>query len=142
MCTTRPKTTLNFFGISASKTRIGQDVDCLDQQQRVACTDQLRDVRKSLASRDVVQVDQATLAHREIRGQRSERGKDANLLRGVYLPAHRNRQETISSGSTQSVRNPTNLEPNDVLNTPINQLLTLNPSDSNGQSEQLQLDLL
>ena len=58
---------------------VRQDAGDFDQQHDVASVDHRRFVQKSLASRVVLQVDQAAPANQAISGHQRERGEDANL---------------------------------------------------------------
>jgi Domain of unknown function (DUF4372)/Transposase DDE domain len=71
------------------RSAIGQDAGFLDQQHRLVAVDHRRVVQEPLAGRAVLQMDQAAPAHQALFGHERERGEDANLVRRVYLRAHR-----------------------------------------------------
>ena len=66
-----------------------QDVGVPDQQHSLARTDDCRAVQKPLASRAVLQVDQATSAYQTFHRQQRECGENADLVRRRHLRADR-----------------------------------------------------
>ncbi len=74
-----------------------QDVGVPDQQHGLACTHDRRAVQKPLASRVVLQVDQATSAYQTFHRQQRERGENANLVRHRNLRADRHCQKGASN---------------------------------------------
>ena len=74
-----------------------EDFHLSDQQLRVAATDDCNAVQKSLASRIVLQMDQAAPENQEVPGQQRERRQDANLVRRVDLRTDCHRQEGTSN---------------------------------------------
>ena len=85
----------------------------LDQQFRPQARDDCGTLQATLASRIVLQMDQATFAYQSFFGNQRECRQDANMDRGRYLCPHRYRQKT-SAFASQPLRNFTNPEPNHV----------------------------
>ena len=73
-----------------------QDAHTSDQQFCLAAVDYCCPLQESLASRIVLQMDQAALENQEILGQQRERRQDANLVRRVDLCADCHCQEGAS----------------------------------------------
>jgi len=99
--------TVRLLGQSVSRTpaahpfqrsRVGQDPGVSDQQYELACVGNLRVVQEPMASRIVLQVDQATPAHQTFSGNQRERSQDANLVRRSHLCTRGYRQKTASPG--------------------------------------------
>jgi len=74
-----------------------QDAHTSDQQFCLAAVDYCRPLQESLASRIVLQMDQAALENQEVLGQQRERRQDANLVRRVDLCADCHYQEGASN---------------------------------------------
>ena len=74
-----------------------QDFHLSDQQLSVAAIDDCSVVQKSLASRIVLQMDQAALENQEVPGQQRKRRQDANLVRRVDLRTDCHRQKGTSN---------------------------------------------
>ncbi len=74
-----------------------QDAHISDQQLCLAPAGDRSTLQEPLASRIVLQMDQAAPENQEVPGQQRERRQDANLVRRVDLPADCHRQEGTSN---------------------------------------------
>ena len=84
-----------------------------DQQLRSKTRDDRGTLQATLASRIVLQMDQATFAYQSLFRHQRECREDADMDRGRYLCPHRYRQKTPAFAS-QPVRNSTKPEPHHV----------------------------
>ena len=75
----------------------GKDAGVPDQQHRFARIDHCRTVQEPLASRAVLQMDQAASAHQAFYRQQRECGEDANLVCRRHLRADRHCQKGVST---------------------------------------------
>ena len=98
---TRSKTIQSICAVSASRTPSRASRLCFLPTTCVACTDHLRLVQEPLASRAVLQVDQATPAHQALPGHFREYGKKTQIWCAVatyvliaYMVATRSRSPT------------------------------------------------
>ena len=82
---------------SIQRCRERQDAHLPDQQLCLAAADFPSTLQEPLASRIVLQMDQAAPENQEVPGQQRERRQDANLVRRVDLRADCHRQEGTSN---------------------------------------------
>ena len=79
------------------RCRKWQDTHLPDEQLCASTIDDCSTVQKSMASRVVLQMDQAALENQEVPGQQRKRRQDANLVRRVDLRTDCHRQEGTSN---------------------------------------------